>query len=505
MVTPRAADTPLVLAIDASTTGCKAIAFDASGAAVAIGRTGIGKSSPRAGWQEQDARDWWTALCSSIQAVTAAVPASSIRAACIAHQRESFVCLDDRWAPIRPAILWLDTRASAEIRELGTPEVHHRSGKPPSTTPSFYKLAWLARHEPDVLAATATVADTHAYLVGLLTGERVTSWASADPMGVVDQERFAYAPELVAACGLRLDQLPALAAPGSVIGTVSRQAGAATGLRPGTPVVAGGGDGQMAGMGAAVHRPDLAYLNLGTGVTLGTWSERYVASLAFRTLSSPFPGRWTLEALLASGVLSVAWFRDEVARDEEPDAEQRLESLAVDVPPGSDGLMFLPYLTSAETPYWDAAARGAWIGLREHHGRGHLYRAILEGIGFEQRFVLSRIEAETGCRVASLRAMGGGTRSRLWLQLLADILDRPIATSELPETTALGAGILAAAAAGLDGEHDLVATAERMTGTWREIDPSPPTAARYARLAPIYERIYPALAPLFADIEGARS
>jgi xylulokinase len=323
-------------------------------------------------------------------------------------------------------------------------------------------------------------------------------------MGVVDQERFEYAQALVAACGLRPDQLPALAAPGSVIGSVSPWAAEATGLAAGTPVVAGGGDGQMAGLGAAVSRPDLAYLNLGTGVTLGTHSDRYVASLAFRTLSSPIPGRWTLEALLASGVLSVAWFRDEVARDATPGAEERLEALAAAVPTGAGGLMFLPYLTSAETPYWDPAARGAWVGLREHHGRGHLYRAILEGIAFEQRFILSRIEAETGFRVATLRAMGGGTRSRLWLQVMADILDRPIATTDLAETTALGAAILAAAAVGLGGERDPAATAQRMTGAWTTLEPSPPAAARYARLAPIYERIYPALATLFADLGDAQ-
>ena len=495
------ARSPVVLAIDASTTASKAIAFDASGTPVAQARMSIGKVSPEAGWQEQDAGSWWTATRAAIAAVTAQVAPRRIEALCITHQRETFACLDVRGRPLRPAILWLDTRAASEVRRLGTPAIHRMSGKPPSTTPSLYKLAWLAEHEPDVLAATATVVDVHAFLVTELTGSRVTSWASADPLGLVDQQRFEYAPALVAAAGLRLDQLPALAAPGSIIGEVSPAAARATGLPTGLPVVAGAGDGQAAGLGAAVHRPDLAYLNLGTGVTLGTHSDRYMTSMAFRCLSSPIAGSWTFEALLASGVLSVNWFAAKVAEDRQPGAELRLEELAADVPPGSDGLMFLPYLTSAETPYWDAAARGAWVGLREHHGRGHMYRAILEGIALEQRFVLSRIEAETGRSVERIRAMGGGSGSQLWLQLLADVLARPIETMNLAETTALGAAVLAAAAVGLGGEHDVRATAERMTGPWSATDPLRENVERYARIRPIYERLYPSLAPLFSDID----
>ena len=491
---------PLVLAIDASTTACKAIAFDAAGTPVAVGRTAIGKRSPRAGWQEQDAESWWAATCSAVAAVTGQVPEASIQALCITHQRETFVCLDKDGRPLRPAILWFDTRAAAEVARLGTVSIHQISGKPPSTTPALYKLAWLAKHEPDVIAATSTVADVHAYLVGRLTGSRITSWASADPLGLVDQRRFEYAPELVEAGGLRMDQLPALAAPGSILGEVSSEGSRATGLRSGLPVVAGAGDGQSAGLGAAVHHPDLAYLNLGTGVALGTHSDTYLARMAFRCLSSPIAGKWTFEALLASGALALAWFAAAVAQDPRPGAEQRLEALAAEIPPGADGLMFLPYLTSAETPYWDPAARGAWVGLREHHGRGHMYRAILEGIGLEQRFVLSRIEAETGRRVERIRAMGGGGRSRLWLQVLADILARPIETRDLAETTALGAAILAASAIGLGGERDVVTTAERMTGPWLPIEPSPRATAHNERLGPIYERMYPSLAPLFADI-----
>ena len=218
------------------------------------------------------------------------------------------------------------------------------------------------------------------------------------------------------------------------------------GLPRGLPVIAGAGDGQLAGLGAAACRPGVGYLNLGTAVALGVDAPTYRTDDAFRLLASPIPGRWIIEAILASGALSVSWFRAAMARTGEPARDEWLESLAVEIAAGSEGLLFLPYLNGMETPVWDPDARGAWVGLREHHGPGHLYRAILEGIAFAQRASLDRIETQTGQRVDRLRVMGGGSRSRLWLQVLADVLARPIEATDLAETTALGAGILAASA-----------------------------------------------------------
>ncbi len=493
---------PLVIAVDASTTATKAVAFDPRGATVAVGRAPLDRSSPQPGWQEQDAEAWWRATTTALRDLAASIDVANVRALCITHQRETFVCLDEAGEPLRPAILWLDTRAADQIRRLGTATVHERSGKPPSTTPSLYKIAWLAEHEPEVMRRTATVADVHAFLVERLTGRRVTSWASADPLSVVDMRTFSYAPDLLALAGLHVDQLPELVAPGAILGLMTAAAAGATGLPAGLPIVAGAGDGQCAGIGAAVTRASLAYLNLGTGLTLGTHADEYRWSRAYRTLSSPIPGRWMLEALLASGVLSLAWFRDLVARDREPGAEERLQRLAADTPPGSGGLLFLPYLTSAETPYWDPLARGAWVGLRDDHGLGHMYRAILEGIAYEQRLVLDLIEESTGAPVALLRAMGGGSRNRLWLQILADVLGRPIAVGDQVETTALGAGVLAAAGVSLEGDADLITTAERMTGEWRPMEPSEHRAAVYEVGFEVYRQVYPALAGLFPRLSG---
>jgi xylulokinase len=492
---------PLVVAIDLSTTACKAVAFESDGAPAAIARVALAKVSPEPGWQEQDAQDWWTAARAALTELMAQVDGADVSALCVTHQRETFVCLDEDAAALRPAILWLDTRAASQVRRLGSKRIHEVSGKPPSTTPSLYKLAWLADHEPDVLRRTSVVADVHAYLVRRLTGRWVTSWASADPSGLVDMRTFEYSPELLATVGLRLDQLPELVAPGAIIGEVSGEAALATGLPAGLPVVAGAGDGQCAGLGAAICEEGRAYLNLGTAVTLGSHSEQYHASLAFRTLSSPVAGKWTLEAVLASGALSLAWFAREVAADDSPDAFERMEAAATKVEPGSEGLLFLPYVGGVGTPHWDSAARGAWVGLRERHGQAHMYRAVLEGIAFEQRMALSMMVAQIGDTVA-IRAMGGGVKSSLWTQVLADILGKPVEVTQRSETTALGAAILAAAAMSLDGEGSVVATAKRMSRGWQTVEPElgGVGAERYRRLADVYARLYPVLAPIFREI-----
>ena len=223
--------------------------------------------------------------------------------------------------------------------------------------------------------------------------------------------QFAYAPALLDLVGLGEGRFPSLVPPGTIIGELTSDAAQATGLRAGLPVVAGAGDGQCAGLGAAITEEGGAYLNLGTAITLGRHAETYRTSLAFRTLSSPMPGFWTLEAVVTSGAMSLTWFGQQVAGDDSEGADRRLQDAASTVEPGSDGLLFLPYLTRAETPYWDEAARGAWVGLRERHGLAHMYRAILEGIAFEFRMLLRAIDSELGVVTRGIRAMGGDPKA----------------------------------------------------------------------------------------------
>ena len=212
----------LVIAVDCSTTAAKAVIYDEAGQSVAQAAQTLSTLQPRPAWHEQDAEQWWTATQGAIaEAVGALVDPGRVRALCITHQRESFVCLDSGGRALRPAILWLDGRAHEEIAELGSTRVHELSGKPPDTTPAIYKLAWLARHEPAVLRNAVHVGDVQAYLVWRLTGRWATSHGSADTLGLFDLQRMDWSAELLDLAGVRVEQLPDLVPAGDEIGTLS--------------------------------------------------------------------------------------------------------------------------------------------------------------------------------------------------------------------------------------------------------------------------------------------
>lgn len=496
-----------VLAIDSSTTATKAIVFAADGAVLAEGRSEYVRSSPEPGWQEQDPQDWWRGTCEAIRAVTAnpTVRQVDIRAMSITIQRESFVLLDDEDRAIRPAILWLDTRAGEQIRTLGSDYLHHICGKPASTTPSFYKIAWLAENEPDNLARARRVVEVHGYLVHRLTGRWITSWATADPMAIMDMTTWDYHPILLAMAGLRRDQLLDVAPPGSVIGHVTPDVARDLGLPEGLPVVAGAGDGQAAGLGAGVTSADRAYLSLGTSMTMGVHSPTYSTSRAYRTLGSPIAGGYTLEALLSAGALSIAWFRDRVAAFlDAREGHGRLEEMASAVPAGARGVHFLPYLTSAETPHWDADARACFVGLTETDGLPEMYRAVLEGLALEEAHCLTRMEEATGTPVQRVSVLGGAANSRVFTQILADVLERPLDICTQAETTCLGAAVLAAAGVGVGGTHDVAGTAARMSSVARVVEPDPANHEVYGLAKEVHDMLYPSLKGTFGTIRRIR-
>lgn len=489
----------LVVSIDSSTTAVKAIAWDARGAVLAEGRASHPLGRPYPGWHEQDAEDWWAGACRALNECLAQVDARRVEALCITHQRETFVPVDAAGAPIRRAILWNDERSPAQVlsleRRFGRDALHSLTGKPPSMTASVSKLLWLVENEPHVAAQAARFLDVHAFLVHRLTGQSRTSLASADPMGVLDMQRRAWAEDLICDLGLRPSQFVELVEPGAVIGHLTASAAAATGLPAGLPLIAGAGDGHCAGLGADVTSAGRAYLNLGTAVASGAFSRDYLCDRAFRTLIAPVPGGYFAEHILRGGVDTVAWFVERFAADlrgADParSAEQLLEAAAAEVSPGADGLMLVPYWNTVMNPYWDPLASGITVGWRGVHGRAHFYRAILEGIAYEQRLVGDAMMAATGQRFTQYTAMGGGSRSALWLQMMADVTGVPVVRAITSEVTCLGAGILAAVGAGW--YPDAAAAAAGMARTAERYAPAPNAQRIYDRL---YDEVYRTLFP----------
>lgn len=503
---------PLVIGIDSSTTACKAIAWDHAGRPVAEGRASYPLLQPRPNWYEQDAERWWGGACTALRELLDQINVARVDALGITHQRESFVPVDSQGRPIRNAILWLDERSHAQVafleQAIGRDRFHQITGKPLTTNPSLTKIIWLMQHEPEAVAQTFKFLDAHAFLVYRLTGDFRTSLACGDPMGLLDMQTDTWAPELIQCLprepGLRIDQFPDLVPPGTIIGHVHDAAAAATGLPSGLPVIAGAGDGQCAGLGANATGGGRASLNMGTAVVSGVVSADYLTDLAFRTLYAPIAGSYFLEAVIQSGVFTVSWFVTKFASDlrnsdQRPNRplspEEMLEAAAAKVPPGSLGLMLVPYWNHAMTPYWDPAATGITVGWTGAHGREHFYRAILEGIAFEQRLVGDAMMAATGGSFSEYVVMGGGSRSGLWCQIVADVTGVPVARSATTEATCLGAGILAATAAGW--YPDAVSAADGMTKTAECFAPHPETQEIYERLySQVYQPLFPTLQPL---------
>jgi sugar (pentulose or hexulose) kinase len=493
---------PLVLGLDSSTSACKAVIWDCRGNVVAKGAEPLRMITPQPAWHEQPAEDWWRSAVGAIRRAVSGVEAGRLRAVCIAHQRETFVPVDARGRALANGILWLDERARDLLPELAQSladiNFHQLTGKHLSVNLTIAKIAWLRKYQPDVFAQTDKYLDVHSYLVHRLTGFFRTGWGCADPTGLFDIQNHCWSEPLLDRVGIRPEQLPEVCAPGSVVGTVLPAAGEECGLPAGLPVVAGIGDGQASGLGVNITAPGDAYLSLGTSVISGTYSAAYVFDPAFRTMCGGIPGTYLLETVLLGGGYTVAWFVEKMTgrAGEDPAAlRDSFERAAGAVAPGSAGLVVVPYWNSVLGPYWDPAASGIVAGWRGFHTPAHFYRAILEGTAFEQRLCALGVEAALGRPVQRYIAIGGGAQSDLWCAILADITGKPVFRAAATEAAALGAGILAAAAAGCFA--DVRRAAGEMTQILpRPIEPDPSRHDFYTRLfEEVYRPLFPALQP----------
>jgi sugar (pentulose or hexulose) kinase len=488
----------LVIGLDSSTTATKAIAFDRGGKIAAQAREPIPLAAPLPDRYEQDPRDWWASARAALKKVAGAVDPGRIAAVAVSNQRETFVPLDGSGNPVRPAIIWLDERCRSEVgefsRKIGAARIHRITGKPPDYAPVVYRLAWMKRHEPDLFAETRMFSDVHSYLAHRLAGAYAASWASADPSGMFDVRRKRWSAVVLRALELDETRLPALCPPGAVIGSISAEAAASTGLAERTPVIAGGGDGQAAGLGANALDPRRAYFNLGTAAVCGVYGTDYRTDRAYRTMCSCSDSGYYYECSLRAGTFSVDWLiRNVLGVDpaDEPGVYGDLEKSAEAIPAGSGGLFYLPYICGAMNPYWDMNARGAFVGLSSSHNRGHMYRSILEGIAFEQSFALRAVEKAIGRQVDDLMAIGGGAAVDVWCRIVADVTGKNVRRPETTEASGLGAGIAAAVGAGwYPGFREAAAG---MTGVRDTFRPDPENHARYQKLSAVYVKIYPGL------------
>ncbi len=488
-----------VLGIDASTTATKAVLIDETGAVVGVGVSEYGYEVPRPLWSEQDPGLWWAGAIAAIGSVLAStgVAATDLVSVGLTGQMHGLVLLDEAGLILRPAILWNDQRTGAacdEIRRaVGQARLIEITGNDAMTGFTAPKLVWVRDHEPNIWRRIAHVLLPKDYLRLRLTGEYALDKADGAGTLLFDLAARDWSPEVMAA--LRIDPawLPRTWEGPDVTGTVTAKAAAATGLRAGTPVVAGGGDQSANAVGVGVVNPGTMALSLGTSGVMFAATEQplHEPHGIVHAFCHAVPGRWHMMSVMLSAAGSLRWFRDALS----PGMEfGELVDPAAEVPAGSNGLLFLPYLTGERSPHSDPLARGAFVGLTVAHDRRHLTRAVLEGVAFGLRDGLDQMIAAGVPVPAQVRASGGGIVSPLWRQILADVLRAEVATVNTSEGAAYGAGLLAAVGAGW---FPTVEAAAEAFVTATAVAAPGPDADRYVTAHEVYKGLYPALAPTF--------
>ena len=493
-----------VIGIDTSTTATKAVLIDQRGAIVAIGVSEYDFDIPRPGWTEQSPELWWDGTVTAIrQALGAAgVSGEAVAAVGLTGQMHGLVLLDAADRVLRPAILWNDQRtadACDAIRAAVGPErLIEITGNDALTGFTAPKLVWVRDNEPEIWSRIDHVLLPKDFVRLRLTGEHALDKADGAGTLLFDLAARDWSPDVTAALGIDPGWLPTTFEGPEVTGVVSDVAAEATGLRAGTPVVAGGGDQAANAVGVGAVEPGVVALSLGTsGVVFATTdAPLHDPAGQVHAFCHAVPGRWHLMTVMLSAAGSLRWFRDTLAPGEDFGA---LVATATDIPAGADGLLFLPYLTGERSPHPDPLARGAFVGLTIGHDRRHMTRAVLEGVAFGLRDGLDQMIDAGLSAPTQVRASGGGIASPLWRQILADVLRAEIATVSTTEGAAFGAALLAAVGAGW------FPTVEGATQQLVRVTPaaSPgPDAAAYAIAHERYRALYPALAPTFHGRSG---
>jgi xylulokinase len=492
----------IYLGIDVSTTSVKALLIDGAGAVVGQASTPLTLSTPRPLWAEQQPHDWWAACQQSIRLALAetGVDASRIGAIGLTGQMHGLVLLDVEGTPLRPAILWNDQRSAAEcdaIRAVvGKDRLLELTGNdalPGFTAP---KLLWVRAHEPEIFARARHVLLPKDYVRLQLTGEYAMDVADGSGTLLVDLRARDWSDEVLAALGLERGWFPPLFEGPAITGRVTAEAASATGLRAGTPVVAGGGDQAAGAVGVGAVTPGILAISLGTSgvVFAATEAPIYEPEGRLHAFCHALPGHWHLMGVMLSAAGSLQWYRDTLAPDT---SFETLVAEAELVPAGSEGLLFLPYLSGERTPHPDPLARGAWVGLTVRHTRGHLTRALLEGVAFGLRDSLELMRGVGLPAITEIRISGGGARSRLWRQIVADILGVSLVIPTTHEGAAYGAALLAGVGA---GRWQSVERACETIVVMPDVTPIPENLTGYESLYERYRALYPALHETFVAL-----
>lgn len=498
------------MGIDIGTGGSRALLVGADG------RVAAGVTAPhediqmhRPLWAEQRPEDWWGAAQRAVRRVLrkAGATGDDVAGVGLSGQMHGLTLLDAADDVIRPALIWCDQRSQAQVdwinSKAGEAMVLDQTANPVLTGFTAPKLLWVRDHDPQSYERVRRMLLPKDYIRFCLTGEYASEVSDASGTALFDVVGRCWAKPLIEKLGIDASILPEVVESPHQTGRVTRVGAEATGLRPGTPVVGGGGDQAASAVGNGIVRAGLVSCTLGTSGVVFSHLEKaaYDPLGRVHTFCHAVPGKWHVMGVTQGAGLSLQWFRNQLCGAMAAEAEREqveiydlLTREAAEVEPGAEGLFWLPYLMGERTPHLDASARGGWIGLTAKHTRAHLVRAILEGVAFSLNDCLQIVES-LGAEVAAVRASGGGAKSPLWRQILAGVFGRPVASLETQEGSAYGAALLA-----MVGTGAFDSVKEACSATIREVrrqEPDPDLAAVYRERHSVFGGLYPALKQLY--------
>ncbi|MHB0859181.1 MAG: xylulokinase [Anaerolineae bacterium] len=497
-----------LIGLDVGTSGAKALLVDESGAVRASVTVEYDYQTPQPLWAEQDPRQWWQASAAAIRGLLhkESVATEEIAAIGLTGQMVGLVALDAAGEPVRPCIMWNDQRSGAQCEAitsmLGFERLMALTSNP--VLPGFVapKVLWVREHEPDAFQRIAHILLPKDYVRFRLTGEYATEVSDASGTSLFDVVHRRWSQEMLDILKIPANWLPRCYESPEVTGTLTSLAAEATGLPAGIPVVGGAGDQPAQAVGSGIVEPGVVSVTTGTSgvVFTATPGPSVHPQGLLHAFCHAMPDAWYLMGVMLSAGGSLRWYRDVLAQAEKSvawlagrDPYELLTAEAEQAPVGSEGLLFLPYLSGERTPHVDPYARGAWLGLTTRHDRRHLVRAVLEGVAFGLRDSLELVHG-LGAPVQQIRASGGGARSTLWRQIQADVFGTELVTVNETEGAAYGAAILAAVGVGI---FPSVACACRaLFRVETHTQPVPTHVARYNELYALYRQAYPVLKPL---------
>jgi xylulokinase len=500
---------PFVIGCDVGSQGTNSVLVDADGTLVASAYRAYDVSFPRPAWAEQDPALWVDAVVATVGELAASVPVGAVHGVSFGSQLDGMVACDAAGEPVRPALIWMDRRAEAQaaaVAERASPEEFYGwVGANLDSSHAAFKAVWIRDEEPDAFARTTRLVPPGSYVLSRAAGVWAVDHSNASSLALLDPRTRRWSEEALAAVDLTAGMLPDLVAATEPVGTVSAWFAEATGLSPATVVAAGCGDEMAATLGAGVYAPGEVCDVVGTAepVCAASAEPRSDPTMLVECHPHADPDAWLLEnpGFVSGG--NLRWWRDAFGSEEREaersgggDAYDLLCEAAARVPPGSDGVIFLPAMQGAMAPEWNGAARGVFYGLSLSHGREHLTRALLEGSAFGLRDILEAMR-NAGLEARRLTIVGGGAKGPLWRQIKADVTGLPVRVPESVETTATGAAILAAVASGV---HGSVAGAVASIVRFRpdEHQPEPEAREAYDEAYRRYRDVYFALKPVFA-------